>query len=230
MNDIKYPAWAASGKRTGELIQWLFQPDDHMLEMKGHGFVKARKDGCCLIYAMGDGTGTPVEMPGTLALCGIFNPKNYFLYDVGKELKAAAGIPEEFCFPEKQDIQREAESRISQYGAEKIRRQWDGLLAASPYSVKQLIPAIHREQIRQMAERLYHEGKTEKDVVYRPQFAFGKQFTGEVYLLYLGHEESVIRSVGDRWLARELPKIARERTTLGCVRNELQEILKLQKK
>lgn len=170
-----------------------------------------------------------MEISGRLKFCGIFNPKNYFLYDVKDTLRIAAGISERFCFPVKQDVRREAERRISQYGAEIVRGQWDELLAASPYAAKQLIPVIDRSRIKQIAAKLYSEGKTEKDVVYSPQFVFGKQFTDEVYLLFLSHEEDVIRSVGSRWLARELPKIAREKITFGCIRNELQEIYKLRK-
>lgn len=101
MGDTKYPVWAESGERTKPLIQWLLQGDDCMLELGGYSLAKARKDGCCLLYAAGIRDGYPGGNGGMLAFCGIFNPRNFFLYDVRNELRAAAGIPGDFCFPKK---------------------------------------------------------------------------------------------------------------------------------
>lgn len=101
-------------------------------------------------------------------------------------------------------------------------------MAGAPYSVRELIPVIDRTDIRKTAEKLYQEGKTAVDVVYRPQFLFGRQtgdFTDEVYLLYLNHQESVVRAFAGQWLKKELPKISQERIRAGCIKNELQEIL-----
>lgn len=224
----RFPAWVEDGERTEVLIRWLLQEEDHMLKLEGYSFVKARTDDCLLLYSTGEQRENIYEKPQGLMFCGIFNPSDYSLYDVGKALRDAAGIPDDMFFPGKQDVQAEAQSAIQKYGAERIKTDWYTLLAGSRYTTRQLLPKIDRAQIRSAAEQFYLEGKTAEDIVYEPQFVFGSrmgQFTDESYLLYLNHKECVVRSFAERWLKRELARISHERITYGCIRDEMREIV-----
>ena len=223
------PAWVEAGERTEILFRWLLREEDQMLQLEGYGLVKARAEKCLLLYSSGKQRENRYGTSEGLVFCGIFNPCGYALYDVGRELRDAAGIPHDMFFPDKQDIQAEAQREIQKYGAEKIRTDWHSLLADTKYTTRQLLPVIERVKIQDAAKKFCSEGKTAEDVVYEPQFVFEKktgQFTDEAYLLYLNHKECVVRSFAERWLKRELPRIFQERIVYGCIRDEMREIQK----
>lgn len=226
------PAWVNSGKRTEMLFHWLLQNSDEILKLEEYRFVKTRVDGCLLIFSTEKKSEDIFGRIKGLHFCGIFNPHDFSLYDMGKRLRDAVGIPDDICFLTKQEIQAEAQQAIEQYGAEKIQTSWCSLLAESNYLPKQLLPAVDRTYIRKTAEHFMEEGKLPEEVIYKPKFSFdggNGRFTDDIYLLYLLHKKYVIKAFAERWLKRNLPDISKERIIYGCIRDEMKEILWEQK-
>lgn len=223
------PIWVEIGEGTRTLFQWLLRQQDDMLKLRDYVFVKARTEECLLVYCAEKQGENIFGRAYGLDFSGIFNPRECCLYDISDKLRKAADIPDDIFFPTKQDVEAEAQSEIQKYGANRVRTDWYTLLEGSGYTTRDLIPCIDRTKIQREARRIYSEGKTAEDIVYEPQFIFGKrmgQFTDEIYLLYLNHKECVVRSFAERWLKKELLRISHKRIIYGCIRDELKEIKK----
>lgn len=222
------PDWVNEGKETKDLLAWLKYRKKATGVFSGHILIKAAVGSCVLIYMEHHGKGEEGRIH-FMKLCGILRTTDDTLYEVAPELYQAAGIPEDFSFPDKKAIQKELEEKVSIKGREMIKERWDELIIHSGLTRDQIIPAIDREQIRMTARRYFQMGKRAADIDYRPQFSFeslGFGFSDEDFLRYLDNEKPMVRSMAETWLNKALAGISKKRIYYGCVREEMAEMEK----
>lgn len=224
------PDWVNEGKETRDFLEWLECGSESMGRFSGWFLVKGALEGCVLIYTAGyQGN----EEPGRfrlMQLCGIFRKEDCTLYEVSPVLYQAVGIPEEFGFPDKKDVQADMEEKVTARGRELMQKGWDELVIQSGCTKEQLIPVINREQIRQAARRYFHMKKRAADINYQPQFSFEvlkSEFSDETFLQYLNNETLAVETMAKSWMCKTLPDISKKRIYYGCVREEMAEMEKV---
>lgn len=221
------PDWIKEGKHTEKLLEWLNQESEAVSIFSGRLLLKAAVGNCVLLYA--ENQDQSMEEFHDITLCGIFRKSDCTLYEAGAQLYQAAGIPEEFMFPDKDAVQAKLEQKVTDFGRMLIDRYWDDLVEQSGLTGKDLIPAINREQIRLKAKHYLQMGKRAKDVQYLPEFSFsvfGIPFTDELLLRYLDDETSGVNDVTTMWLESELADISKKRICYGCIREEMADMEK----
>ncbi len=219
------PDWIKEGKHTAKLLEWLNQEAEPVGIFSGWMLFKAAIGNCVLIYA--ENQDQCMEEFHEIKLCGIFRKSDCTLYETGVQLYRAAGIPEEFIFPDKDAIQTELEKKVTDFGRRLIEQCWDDLVEQSDLTGKDLLPAINRDQIRLKAKQYLQMGKCAKDVRYLPKFSFsvfGIPFTDELLLRYLEDEMSGVNDVTSMWLESALADISKNRIYYGCIREEIAEL------
>lgn len=224
----RLPAWVKEGKKTKDLLTWLKCRKDVSGTFSECLLIKASVGSCILIYVQKQGEEQEDGLH-FMRLCGVLRTTDDTLYEVGPELYQAAGIPEDFRFPDKGEIQKELEEKVSIKGREMIKEEWDELVIRSGLTKEQIIPAIEREQVRMTARRYFQLGKRASDIAYRPHFSFaavGFQFPDEEFLSYLENETQMVNNLAQMWLHKALAEISKKRIYYGCVREEMAEMEK----
>lgn len=223
----QFPDWVREGKETPELLAWLESEKDVMEVFAKQTLLKARSKNCVLIYSQG-GEGKETGFH-SIRLCGIFRKTDRALYEVTRELYQAAGIPETFCFPDKEEVQKEVERKVTEAGRKKMLEEWDELVLKSGFTREQMIPAIDREQIRMTAKRYFQMGKRAADIDYQPRFSFASislPFRDEAFLWYLEDGKAMVAAAVKVWLAHGLADISKKRIYFGCVKEEMADMEK----
>lgn len=223
------PDWIKEGTRTRELLGWLKNGGACMESFYGYRFAKSSRKGCVLIYMPEAHKRGGADRIHHMQLCGIFREKDYALFEVSEALYQAAGIPEEFCFPDKAAVQADMEEKVTARAWERMEKEWDQLLVRSGFTVGELIPAMDRDQIRMAAGRYRRMGKTSGEIIYLPRFSYERTpdgFPDDVFLQYLADEKKVIETVTERWLLTNLSTISKKRIYYGCVKEEMAEMEK----
>lgn len=225
----RLPDWVTEGKGTGKFLAWLENDIGGTGIFAGKTFLNTAMGNCILIYAAHQGPKAEAGQFHEMYLCGMFRRTDYTLYEAKPVLYEAAGIPEEFVFPDKGDVQMEAEKLITAKGRTRLREDWDNLLKESGVSGKQIIPAIDREQIRMMARRYFQMGKRSEDIHYQPRFSFDSlhvPFTDLDFVSYLNDSAALTDRIAQRWLTHAFAEIAKRRIYYGCVKEEMAEMEK----
>lgn len=225
----RLPDWVKAGKNAKDLITWLEDTGSSTHIFSGRLFVKAELGSCILIYTEPMLQAVNPNRFHSCELCGVYRKNDSTLYEVGPALYRAVGIPEEFCFPGKSEIQKDLEEKVTANGRERIKQEWDQLVLSSGFTKEQLMPVIKREQIRMTAKRYFQMGKGSKHIAYLPRFSFAaiqSELSDEIFLKYLEDEESAVGTVTNRWLMKMLADISKKRIFYGCVREEMEEMEK----
>lgn len=228
----KYPDWIMEGVQTKRFLAWLTKETDQVARFSEWILLKGVKNGCVLVYHVPDTDFIMQEGFHSIELCGIFRKKDYSLYEVSPILYQAVGIPEEFGFPDKAEIQSEIEEKVTVHGRQKLQKEWDDLLIKSGFTREQLIPSIDREMIHLAAKRYSQMGKRAKDLVYVPVFSFDSiqcTLSDEIFLQYLENAEYTVKALTERWLTRMLADVSKKRIYYGCVREEMEELEKAER-
>jgi len=223
----QFPDWVREGKETQELLAWLESEKDGMETFANRPLLKARSKNCVLIYSQ-DGNGKETGFH-SIRLSGIFRKTDRALYEVTRELYQAAGIPEKFCFPDKGEVQKEAEDKVTSMGRKMVLEEWDDLVVKSGFTREQMIPAIDREQIRMTAKRYFQMGKRAADIDYQPRFSFASislPFQDETFLWYLEDGRAMVAATVKVWLTHGLADISKKRIYFGCVKEEMADMEK----
>lgn len=220
------PDWINEGRETKDLLAWLKYRKSATGVFSGHILIKVMLRSCVLIYIENHGKGEEDRLH-FMKLCGILRTTDDTLYEVAPELYQAAGIPEDFSFPNKREIQKEIEEKVTAKGREMIKERWDELVINAGLTRDQIIPAIEREQVRMTARRYFQMGKRAADIDYRPRFSFESlkfELSDEDFLLYLDNEMQLIGEKTQMWLNKALSEISKKRIYYGCVREEILEM------
>lgn len=228
MKQEALPKWAFLSSGAKNLLKWL-QGGDHVLEGKGVLLYKVHRKRFLYLYlARTDEIGRFLPIGKDMAFAGLCDTKDYALYDVSKALYEIAGIPKNVRFPDKESLMREAEEEISAWIQRFLETDWDAILADAACEKETLIPAVDRVKIRSQAEAYYLDGKSPKDIAYRPRFSYGdqKNFADGMYLTYLLDPNYMAKTVARYWLLENTKEASRQRILCGCIREELEEIIK----
>lgn len=223
------PDWVTAGKETRKLFDWLEYGKDSISLFSNRFFMKVTAGNCVLIYTEDAGQTERTERFHSSRLCGIYRKTDHTLYEAGPALYQAIGIPMEFCFPDKDMIQKELEEKVTISGREQMQQEWDQLVQNAGFTREELIPAIDRAQIRMTARRYFQMGKRAKHIVYLPRFSFAAlqwELPDEVLLQYLDDEAAAVGAVTANWLMKSLAEISKKRIFYGCVREEMAEMEK----
>lgn len=225
----RLPDWISAGKETKNLYEWLEYSKDGINLFSGCLFMKVTAGSCALIYTEDAGRTEGTNRFRLCRLCGIYRKRDHTLYEAAPVLYQTFGIPAEICFPDKTDIQKELEEKVTTRGRERIRQEWDQLVQRAGFTGEELIPFINREQIRMTARRYFQIGKRAADILYLPRFSFAaiqNELPDELLLQYLENEKDVVGTVTEDWLMKSLAEISRKRIFYGCVREEMAEMEK----
>lgn len=215
------PAWVQSGTHTVHFLDWLLG-DSSLEEVSGHVLIKVpQKDFLFLYTAKKYGC---LSIKETLNFCGLFYRSSYSLHDVQEPLREMLGMPKDIVFPSKEETERILEQEISEKVFDIIQNHWDEVLLKKKFKTVQLIPALKREDVRNMAEEFYLEGRTAEDVVYRLKFTLQGQLPDRYYLLYLEQGSHVVNAMARQWIYKRIPEISKQRILYGCIREEMREI------
>ena len=118
---------------------------------------------------------------------------------------------------------------ISRIGKKLIREQWDELLLKGGYTAAQMILEISRVYIQLNADRFIKKGKRPEDLIYQPQFHFADmkwEFSDWMFLEYLSNPQRAAELFAQKWLLEKLPEISKKKICIGCIREEMEEMLK----
>lgn len=225
----QWPDWVTAGKETKNLFEWLEYGEVGIRLFSGRLFIKVLIGNCVLIYTEDTFQMERTERFHASRLCGIYRKTDYTLYEACPALYQAVGIPEEFYFPDKSEIQKELEEKVTIRGRERMKQEWDQLVLKSGFTREQLIPAIDREQIRMTAKRYFQMGKRATHILCLPRFSFAaiqREMPDEIFLQYLEDEAAAVELVTEIWLLKALADISRKRIFYGCVREEMTEMEK----
>lgn len=222
------PKWASQSTSTEALLKWL-QGGESVLEVKGQLLYKVKRKRFLFLYmAWTEEIGQFLPIGRDMVFAGVCDTKDYALYDVSDALYETTGIEKTDCTNDKESIMQEAEGRITVWIQRLMETDWDAILADAGCVKETLIPAVDRFKMRSQAEAYYLDGKTPRDIVYRPRFSYGdkKNFADGVYLTYLTDPEYMAKTVARYWLLENAAKASRQRILCGCIREELAEIIK----
>lgn len=153
----------------------------------------------------------------------------YSLYEAEDLFLKLIGIPDDFGFPVREDLIPKLETQISRIGKKLIREQWDELLLKGGYAAAQMIPEISRVYIQLNADRFIKKGKRPEDLIYQPQFHFADmkwEFSDRMFLEYLSNPQRAAELFAQKWLLEKLPEISKKKICIGCIREEMEEMLK----
>lgn len=228
----KYPDWIMEGVQTKRFLAWLTKETDQVARFSEWTLLKGVRNGCVLVYLVSDTDLTKQAGVHSIELCGIFRKKDYSLYEVSPILYQAVGIPEEFGFPDKAEIQSEIEEKVTVHGRQKLQKEWDDLVIKSGFTREQLIPSIDRGKIHLAAKRYFQMGKRAEDLVYAPVFSFDSiqcTLSDAIFLQYLENEEYIVGLLTEQWLTRTLADVSKKRIYYGCVREEMEELEKAER-
>lgn len=220
------PDWILEGIRTKELYEWLNYGGELVGWFSNQPFAKAMIGSLLLIYGSGNDAETDFIQYHTLRLCGIFRITDRCLYEVSPILYQVFGIPEEFCFPDKEDLQDELEEKVTYLGRQMLLQERERLMAESGFQVKQFLPRIDKQQIRLAAKRYVQMGKHSGDIAYEPRFRFEEPggFSDALMLQYLDNETNTVRKTAENWLKKSIAAIIQKQIYYGCIREELSEM------
>jgi len=225
----RLPDWVSAGKETKKLFEWLEYSKDGMNLFSGCLFMKVTAGSCMLIYTEDASRTEGKNRFRSCRLCGIYRKRDHTLYEASPALYQSFGIPAEICFPDKTDIQKELEEKVTIRGRERIGQEWDQLVQRAGFTREELIPFINREQIRMTARRYFQIGKRAADILYLPRFSFAAiqdELPDELLLQYLEDEAEAVGTVTEAWLMKALAEISRKRIFYGCVQEEMAEMEK----
>lgn len=220
------PGWASQSSSAKALLKWL-QGGDSVLDVKGRLIYKVPRRRFFFLYmAWTEEIGQFLSIGKGMAFAGLCDTKDYALYDVSDALYETAGMEKNAAG--KESIMQEAEGRITAWIQRLMETDWDAILADAGCEKEALLPAVDRMKIRSQAEAYYLDGKTPKDIAYRPRFFYGdpKNFADGVYLTYLSDPENMAQAVARCWLLENAEEASRQRILCGCIREELAEIIK----
>lgn len=215
------PAWVQYGTHAVHFLEWLLG-DSLMEEVSGHVLIKVPQKDFLFLYISGEERYLSTKEP--LNFCGLFYRSSYSLHDVQEPLRAILGIPKDIVFPSKEETERILEQEITEKVSDIIQNHWDEVLLKKKFETMQLIPALKREDVRNMAEKLYLEGRAMEEVVYRPKFTLQGQLPDRYYLLYLEQGSHVVNAMARQWICKRIPEISKQRILYGCIREEMREI------
>ena len=128
-----------------------------------------------------------------------------------------------------EDLIPKLETQISRIGKKLIREQWDELLLKGGYAAAQMIPEISRVYIQLNADRFIKKGKRPEDLIYQPQFHFADmkwEFSDWMFLEYLSNPQRAAELFAQKWLLEKLPEFSKKEICIGCIREEMEEMLK----
>ena len=73
------------------------------------------------------------------------------------------------------------------------------------------------------------KGKRPEDLIYQPQFHFADmkwEFSDWMFLEYLSNPQRAAELFAQKWLLEKLPEISKKKICIGCIREEMEEMLK----
>lgn len=68
-----------------------------------------------------------------------------------------------------------------------------------------------------------------EDLIYQPQFHFADmkwEFSDWMFLEYLSNPQRAAELFAQKWLLEKLPEISKKKICIGCIREEMEEMLK----
>lgn len=68
-----------------------------------------------------------------------------------------------------------------------------------------------------------------EDLIYQPQFHFADMkwgFSDWMFLEYLSNPQRAAELFAQKWLLEKLPEISKKKICIGCIREEMEEMLK----
>ena len=201
--DRKLPDWLKESREAEKLIAWLKSPDCEVKEFSGQMFIKARYGNCFFFFdCLKENRKTDRNW------CAVIHMPEYSLYEAEDLFLKPIGIPDDFGFPVREDLIPKLETQISRIGKKLIREQWDELLLKGGYAAAQMIP---------------------EDLIYQPQFHFADMkwgFSDWMFLEYLSNPQRAAELFAQKWLLEKLPEISKKKICIGCIREEMEEMLK----
>lgn len=222
--DRKLPDWLKESREAEKLIAWLKSPDCEVKEFSGQLFIKARYGNCFFFFdCLKENRKTDRNW------CAVIHMPEYSLYEAEDLFLNPIGIPDDFGFPVREDLIPKLETQISHIGKKLIREQWDELLLKGGYAAAQMIPEISRVYIQLNADRFIKKGKRPEDLIYQPQFHFADmkwEFSDWMFLEYLSNPQRAAELFAQKWLLEKLPEISKKKICIGCIREEMEEMLK----
>lgn len=223
------PDWITMGKRTMDFFKWLENGGESIEVFSNIFFVKGTMQDCVIIYGADQKNTNGMEELHLMQIYGIFRKRDHTLYEVSPVLFQTVGIPEEFYFPDKGNIQKKLEEEVTELGKKKMDDSWDQLILKSGCTREQLIPALSREQICMTARRYLQMGKKSKDIRYLPRFSFEMAhggFSDRHFLQYLNEEQKTLEELTEDWLCTHLSEISMKKIYYGCVKEEMEAMEK----
>ena len=91
-----------------------------------------------------------------------------------------------------------------------------------------MLPEISRVYIQLNADRFIKNGKRPEDLIYQPQFHFADmkwEFSDWMFLEYLSNPQRAAELFAQKWLLEKLPEISKKKICIGCIREEMEEML-----
>jgi len=219
------PDWVSQSSFTVSFFEWLMEEALLPWECADSSVVKVMQKNCYFLYGS-KRKGRVLDIGKSLEFAGIFNRNDYGLYDLKEPLRRLLEIPDTVYVPQKADALKTAQNIASQKAAQMVGRGWEETVRLSGCEKRQLIPMVSRKEIRKCAEGYYREGKTEKEIHFKPEVPVADYFSDSCYLLYLMHKERVAEKIAKQWVLSNAASISRQKIWYGCVRNEFREIMK----
>ena len=121
------------------------------------------------------------------------------------------------------------ETQISRIGKKLIREQWDETFVKRRVCSCTDDPGDQQVYIQLNADRFIKKGKRPEDLIYQPQFHFADmkwEFSDWMFLEYLSNPQRAAELFAQKWLLEKLPEISKKKICIGCIREEMEEMLK----
>lgn len=218
------PDWVSSGAYTESFLTWLLNEDSQTQDLMDSILVKVPQKNFVYLFAGQKESNQCLRLKERLEFAGLFCLTNYELYDVSELLKSSLGVPKESVFLCKEETVTILEQQICEKISDIISNHWDEVLSEKKYETGQLLPALKREDVRNMAEHFYLEGITADEVYFKPQFTFGGGLPDSCYLLYLEHGQHTVNAMARHWIRKRVPALSKQRILYGCIKEEMRQI------
>ncbi len=217
------PAWVGQSNRTVSFFEWIMEENVSPWNCLDVSIIKVMQGNFYFFYGSCR-KGRVLNIGKGLEFAGIFNRKDYGLYDLQKMLRKILEIKDTFYFPKKADALSDAQKIADQKVHEMTGHDWEEILQEAGCKKEELIPQISRNEIQKRAEEYYRAGKTEKEICFRLKVPVAEYFSDHCYLLYLTKREWVAGRIARQWVLKNAAVISRQRIRYGCIRNELSEM------
>lgn len=226
---MQYPDWVMEAKKSRELLSWIQDPVHSIKKFHSQLFIKCQEENCMLFYAASPWRDClQLRKP---KLCSILYLPDYSLYEADSVFYQAVGYLPIF-FPTKESLKKEVEMKVTHLVKNMMDTNWDQLLLKYQHQRSSLVPNINRIQVEETSKRFLEAGIKPEELFYSPSFTFEKaqmEYTDVMFLYTLNHAKKAVKMIAVSGFRNLLGDFAK-RIYIGCVREEMKELQKVQHK